>query len=374
MKVIVLSMTVGQGHNSAGKAVASYLIDHGHEVQVIDTYKFLNKLIGEAMDKGYTFMGRSLPKLNEMIYEQAEKVNGRADMKIYFPFAFTDLYKPKMRRFLDEEDPDVIICTHIFCAILMTQLKEANMLKKYLPLYGILTDYTLHPFWEYTAMDYFVVANELLIPSVCRRGIPKEKILPFGIPVRKEFAVTHDQQAMRKKLGLDPDKLVCLLSSGGRGFGAMDKLLLQADQLENIQFVAVCGTNVFLKRKLDRMTFKNDVRVCGFVTNMDEYIDAADYLVAKPGGLSTQEALAKRKTLILTPPLPGVEDMNLMFLVNNSLAVHTNKYMPLNEVIMQLRMNKQKVASMHEACERWGRPYSSKTLGDFIIKNFEESR
>ena len=44
-------------------------------------------------------------------------------------------------------------------AMLVTALKEAGMYDERIKSIGIVTDYSLHPFWEYTAMDYFVAAN-----------------------------------------------------------------------------------------------------------------------------------------------------------------------------------------------------------------------
>jgi len=374
MKVLILSMTVGQGHNSAGNALAQYLEKQGHTYEVLDTYKFLNKLIGEAFDKGYTFMGRSIPKLNELIYESAERVSGKATMKNYFPFAFSDLTKSKMQRYLEEKKPDAIVCTIVFSAILMTQLKEAGALRDHVKLYGIVTDYALHPFWEYTAMDYFVVSNELMVPSVVLRGIPKEKILPIGIPVREHFSSAEPQKKARERLGLQIEPLTLLITSGGRGFGAVGELVAQADKMEGVQVIAVCGTNTMLKRKLESRKYKNTVHIFGYLNNIDEYIDAADMIVTKPGGLSTSEAIAKKKLLILTPPLPGVEDINLVFLTNNSLAVCTNKHLPLNEVLMQLVANRVKMNSILKACQMWGKPESSKMLGDFIEQKFKEEK
>ena len=372
MKVLILSMTVGQGHNSAGKALAQYLEKQGHTCEILDTYKFLNKVIGEAFDKGYTFMGRSFPKLNELIYESAERVSGKATMKNYFPFAFSDLNKFKMQRYLDEKKPDVIICTIVFSAILMTQLKEAGILDNRIKMYGIVTDYALHPFWEYTAMDYFVVANELMVPSVTLRGIPEEKILPVGIPVRECFSDYVPQKEAREKLGLEQGLLTLLITSGGRGFGAVGELVSQADRMDGVQIIAVCGTNTMLKRKLESKKYKNIVHIFGFLNNIDEYIDAADLIVTKPGGLSTSEAIAKHKLLILTPPLPGVEDINLVFLVNNSMAVSTNTHLPLNEVLMHMVVNKVKKNSIQKACKTWGKPESTKVLGEFIEQKFKE--
>jgi processive 1,2-diacylglycerol beta-glucosyltransferase len=334
----------------------------------------LNKLIGEAFDKGYTFMGRSIPKLNELIYESAKRVSGKATMKNYFPFAFSDLTKSKMQRYLEEKKPDAIVCTIVFSAILMTQLKEAGALRDHVKLYGIVTDYALHPFWEYTAMDYFVVSNELMVPSVVLRGIPKEKILPIGIPVREHFSSAEPKKKARERLGLQIEPLTLLITSGGRGFGAVGELVAQADKMEGVQVIAVCGTNTMLKRKLESRKYKNTVHIFGYLNNIDEYIDAADMIVTKPGGLSTSEAIAKKKLLILTPPLPGVEDINLVFLTNNSLAVCTNKHLPLNEVLMQLVANRVKMNSILKACQMWGKPESSKMLGDFIEQKFKEEK
>jgi processive 1,2-diacylglycerol beta-glucosyltransferase len=372
MKVLILSMTVGQGHNSASHALAQYLEKRGHTYEILDTYKFLNKVIGEAFDKGYTFMGRSIPKLNEYIYKEAERISGKAAMKSYFPFAFSDLFKSKMQKYLDEHKPDVIVCSIVFSAILLTQLKEAGTLDPKIKLYGIVTDYALHPFWEYTALDYFVVANELMVPSVELRGIREEKILPIGIPVRECFSSCVLKETARDKLGLDPDLLTLLITSGGRGFGAVGELLAQADKMDGVQIVAVCGTNTLLRRKLESKKYKNVVRICGFVNNIDEYIDAADVIVAKPGGLSTSETIAKKKLLVLTPPLPGVEDINLVFLINNSMALATNKHLPLNEVLMQLVRNEEKMAEILKSCCKWGKPNSSQELGDFIEQKFKE--
>ena len=70
--------------------------------------------------------------------------------------------------------------------------------------------------------------------------------------------------------------------------------------------------------------------------------------------------------------MPGVEDINLIFLTNNSLALSTNKHLPLNEVLMQMVRNEDKIREILKSCKRWGKPYSSKELGDFIEQKFKE--
>ncbi|MEG1657146.1 MAG: glycosyltransferase [Christensenellaceae bacterium] len=366
MKVLILSMTVGQGHNSTSRALRERLEAQGHTCEILDTYKFLNKAVGAAFDKGYTAMGRFLPKLNENIYSSAERANGRLDMKMYFPWAFADLTKSKMQKYIAETKPDVVVCSVVMSAILMTTLKESHMLDEKIKTIGIVTDYSLHPFWEYTIMDYFVAANELMIPEFLRRGISEYKILTTGIPIAHKFSKTMSQEEARELLGLEKDKYTVLVSAGGMGFAGMPPVLQDIDGVQDIQIVAVCGSNARLKVKLDEMKFNNTVYVKGFVDNMDEYLDAADVIVSKPGGLSSSEAIAKCKPMIMTKPMPGVENMNHAFLLNNSLALHANKYQPISNVIMQMNINQLKIDEMKMAHEKWGKKNSAQDLACFI--------
>ncbi len=366
MKVLILSMTVGQGHNSASKAIAGYLEQKGHECDILDTYKFLNRAIGEAFDKGYTLMGRVWPRLNENIYSAAERYNGRSDMKMYFPWLFADLNKQKLKKYVEDYRPDVIICTIVMTAMVVSLLKETDMVHKGIKTVGIVTDYSLHPFWEYTDMDYFVCPNELMIPSMIKRGIPREKILPTGIPIDVKYAKRIPTNKARKKLGLDKGRFTILMSAGGMGFSGMVATAQELDKLDDVQMVAVCGTNARLSARMKELKFRSEIKVLEFVNNMDEYMDACDVFITKPGGLSTSEAIAKKKPLLLTKPMPGVENMNLAFLVNHSLAVHANKYQPETEVIMQLRANDQKLDEMKIAQTRWGKKDSAIALGEFL--------
>lgn len=366
MKVAILSITVGQGHNAASKALAQYMRAQGHEVSILDTYKFLSPFIGFGVDKGYVFMGRFWPKLNETIYQGAEKANGRRDMKSTFPWAFADLTKNKMKTYIEEQDPDVIVAPIVMTGIITTVLRDTELISPRIKTVGIVTDYSLHPYWEYTDMDYFVCANELMIPSMVQRGIPKEKIQPFGIPIDQKFAKSMDPRAAREKNGLDPDKYTVLLSAGGMGFAGLVDAANEIDAVDDIQMVAIAGTNQMLFNKLKGLQFHNPMHVRGFVNNMDEYMDAADIIVTKPGGLSTSEAIAKGKPLLLSDPMPGVEYMNQAFLVNNSLAVLSNQHQPFSEVLRQMRQNPLKIEEMKRAQRQWGKRNSAKALGDFL--------
>lgn len=66
------------------------------------------------------------------------------------------------------------------------------------------------------------------------------------------------------------------------------------------------GNNTDLKDSL-REKFKayKNVRVLDFTTQVSLYMDSADLLYTKPGGLTSTESLVKGIPTIHTPPIPG---------------------------------------------------------------------
>ena len=66
------------------------------------------------------------------------------------------------------------------------------------------------------------------------------------------------------------------------------------DQLsENDTVVVVCGNNRYLVRRLTAIPVKTHSRILGFTDQNSTYMDAADCVVSKAGGISITEAIAK---------------------------------------------------------------------------------
>ena len=82
-----------------------------------------------------------------------------------------------------------MIGTHSFACMIMTDLAEKGVLE--CPTIGIVTDFTIHPFWESTMLDYYVTPDALLNHAMEKKGIPVRKILPIGIPIRESFSVKY---------------------------------------------------------------------------------------------------------------------------------------------------------------------------------------
>ena len=363
MHLLILSVTAGQGHHQTGLAISEYFEERGNQVTRLDCYEYLSPPIKEMIANGYLVSTKYSPKLYGRMYRLAEKTDQKESNSILFQVTNT-IFRNKMEKFLEETNPDVIVCIHVFAALLMTHLFEKG--RRY-PTVGIITDFRMHPYWEATDIDYYVAPNEYMIPALVKKGIPSHKILPFGIPIFEKFSHKITKQEARKKLGFTELQTI-LVMSGSMGFGNVYKMIKNIDSLPlEFQLITVCGNNEKLYGKIEKNKFKHKVYNYAYINYVDELMDAADCIITKPGGLTVSEALSKELPMILSKPIPGQEERNLEFLLNFGCCMRISKTSPVDEVIAQLFMNPKKQELMLESVRLLKKPDACKQLYEHIL-------
>ncbi len=369
MKVLILSVTAGQGHNSTAKAVENYLTSMGAEVAILDVFDYINGLLAKTISEGYNVTTKVASKPYEYIYTRFEGRNKTADDISTFRLTNT-FFASRIKKYIDSFNPDAVVCTHVFPAAMMDILKQKHALQA--KVYGIVTDFTLHPFWEEAVnIDYLVTPNELMNLQCYKKGFKKSQILPIGIPINPKFAQRGDSKsAVRKSLGLDPAKFTILFMSGSMGFGNVAGVVKRLDEVKvDFQIISVCGNNTSAKEKIDSLEMSKTILNYGYVNNVDVLMDASDCIISKPGGLTTSEALAKNLPMIIANPIPGVEVRNTEFLLNNGCAMYVTQNFPIDEIIYQFYYFIEKEANMRKSISLIRRPNSTKDLCEHIFKN-----
>ena len=172
MKAVILTISAGGGHNTAAKAINECFSERSIETVTIDAYKYFNKYLSDVVENGYLFSTKYVPKLYGKFYRMAEKKSD-TDIKMKMGAFGTALVLRKFARFIAAQNADVIIATHIFAGELLTILREKGILDESVKTVGIVTDFTVHPFWEETNLDYYVTASELLNYQMINKGIPE---------------------------------------------------------------------------------------------------------------------------------------------------------------------------------------------------------
>jgi UDP-N-acetylglucosamine:LPS N-acetylglucosamine transferase len=119
---------------------------------------------------------------------------------------------------------------------------------------------------------------------------------------------------------------------------------------------------------------KVDVVGLGFVTNMAEYMVAADILLSKAGPGTISEAAALSLPVMLTSFLPGQEERNIDYVVDGGFGAYCADSDPqiVAEEISEWLTNDEKMMTMSEAAKKFGAPYAARDIvqmiGDSTLK------
>lgn len=172
---------------------------------------------------------------------------------------------------------------HLYPAETVSYMKKKGMP---LPLtIAVMTDYTCIPFWEETCCDYYIVPHPELIDECAKRGIPQEKMIPFGIPVSRKFRELEDQEKAKEELGFSPEKKLHLLIGGSMGAGNLEKLAREVRKRngEESELAVICGNNEKIREQLEK-------RFAEVETGLRHRLHRSDAALYGSGGYRLYEA------------------------------------------------------------------------------------
>lgn len=321
MDALILSCSTGGGHNAAGAAIKEELEARGHHVTMMDPYELVSHKLATEIGNVYVKMVQRTPKMFGFVYSIASLVR---KMPGKSPVYYANIaVAKKLRDYFEQHHVDVIVMPHLYPAELTTYLKRTG---DKLPLtVFVATDYTCIPFTEETDCDYYVIPGEEHIAEFIKRGIPEEKILPFGIPVSASFDAHTDQRQAKRELGLEENCRYILLTGGSIGAGHIDqtiRILLKQFQENGLdrKLIVICGNNERLYRKLSRL-HNDQLLLLRKTKQMALYMRACDLFISKPGGLSSTEAAVVQVPYIHITPIPGCETKNMRYFSKKGMSM-----------------------------------------------------
>ena len=366
MRALILSLSTGGGHNSVCKALAKYINEkgEGYDALVVDAYEYIEPALSKVVSKGYLMSTKYVPNTYSKFYRYFE-THDASGKKFTLRHGVNKIMSIPFSNCVKEYKPDVIICSHVLTVELLENMNQEIL--EGVKIVGIVTDFTVHPLWEDSYIDYYVTASELLNLQMAKKRLPLDRILPFGIPIDEKFSVKIPESEAKKQLGI-PDKPTILIRSGSMGFGNVVEHIAALDTLNmDFQMLIVCGNNKRMKKRVENLFTEKKKFVYGFVDNVDVLMDASECIITKPGGLTVSEALAKKMPLILINPIPGQEDRNLEFLMNNGLAQYVTETYPIDEAVYQLLTNSWRKSHIREDIEKMSKPNATRDLCEFLF-------
>ncbi len=327
-KILIVSLSAGAGHVRAATALRHTAQKYFSEftVEYIDMADYISTPLRKTITDTYDFLVKKMPGVWGYIYQRAN-----SKKNLHRLYTLTDpirnLSVKKFFQYIEESKPDLIITTHSFPAQVIRRSHESY---SGIPLGVVITDYALHKFWLIDRVDWYFascarVKNELLL-----QGVQSEHVFQTGIPVDPVFFENKNVLELKRKYQISPEDKVLLLLSGGQGMVRLDKIVIDLQkkwqQKTRLTVITIAGSNEKLQKSLDKLKKHNknlqvDIRVVGWTESIDEYMRVADLVVTKSGGLTTTECLTLKKFMVITRPVPGQEEENAQFILEQKMGV-----------------------------------------------------
>ena len=389
MRVLIATVTAGGGHVAAAAALeeAWCALRPEDTVERLDLVKYFSPLHKRAYADGYVQIVEHAPELWGLMFSKTDNLRIARQLS-KLRRAFPSNSRKKFAKHLKQFKPDAVLCTHYASLETLGLLRQKSVAavsdrRASSPSsaaalaerrYGtpfvvcVVTDFEAHALWMDACVDLYCVAAEETKARLVARGASPEDVVATGIPIAPKFSVKPDARAVRKTLGLRDDQPVLLVLSGGFGMGPVAEVLAELDKVPQLlQTVVVTGRNEDLRRKLAAQTRKHPTHVLGYAANMHELMAVADLILTKPGGLTSSEALALGKPLLILNPIPGQEAANSDFLRERGAAAKANRVEDLPFRIEQL-LGSKKLAEMAKAAKALGRPQSAQAVCREVLK------
>jgi processive 1,2-diacylglycerol beta-glucosyltransferase len=296
-RALILSGSVGKGHDSVAEAALASLATRGVDGEVLDCMR----LLGGPGSRAGTALFRwllSVPSLYDGFHFSHLRTGTRLPSAL--ERAASRRLVPALRGRLAAGGFDCAL------GVFPTGVTAAARLKAEgadMAVVAVCTDACAHRMWVHQGVDLYVVCSALAANTV-RRYDPAARIAVVPPPVRPEFFHALDRQSARVALGIPAAERCVLLMSGGWGLGPLAETAASLAGA-GYQVLAVAGMNRRQQRRLEEAAARDRrVHPFGFTDRVPDLMSAADVVVTTPGQ-TCHEARVVGRWLVMLDIVPG---------------------------------------------------------------------
>ena len=323
-KVLLAYASVGAGHEQAARALGEVFEQWGCETRYVDFLDEVPAAMRFVMCDAYLELIKTLPLAYDLAFQHTVNQDLREAERT--STLLSNVGYGKLRGLALMEAPDAIVSTNLWPTLALSKVKQHRM--QGTPLINCFTDYVLQTLYMAKGVNWHVSANEQITASfqASHRRV-RQPIYSFGIPVRPAFAVHRSRQEARAMLDIPQNAHLAIVIGGGLGLG---NILEACDTLtsrpfgEPVTVVALCGNNADVLSQIGSLAVARSathtITAVGWTDQIPTYMQAADLIVSKAGGVTLAEAAAVGVPLVIFQPLPGQETMNVRFLTQHEAA------------------------------------------------------
>lgn len=363
-RVLMLSVSAGNGHVRAAEALVAHAradfpalsVRHQDVLQLVP--RWFSKIYRDV----YMALAHRLPDAWGWLY-RATDAAGPASLSVRARKAIQTHCASRLLDEIRRYQPDMIICTHFLPAEMLTDVRLRQQVT--CPIWVQVTDFDLHPIWVHPGVSGYFVANDELAYRLYAQGVPSSRVVVSGIPLMPGFSMPPDRGSASQQLGLDPSKTTVLMMNGGAGAGLQLSLVQSLlKQHPDLQLIVLTGRNTALRDSLQSIEafYPTRLRALGFVDDVYRLMACADLAITKPGGLSTSECLAMGLPMLLVNPIPGQEERNAAWLIQEGAALRADDPATLAYRLQRLLSDQPKLKAMRTCARTLAKPFAAREI------------
>lgn len=391
--ILFLIADTGAGHRSAANAIrnaisiiaqreqerwlASQQGSEGPQPSLLPPPRYRVEIV-DAFEEYSRFPLREAMKLygpairyNPRLYGQVFHLSNQAQTILTMQSVANPLIHNGLLHLIRSVQPEVIVSVHpLLNHATLDALKE---LDTRIPFITVVTDLiSVHYAWFSPGADAYIVPTEEAKQLYLERKLDPGRVHMLGMPIDPKFTLpVESKEELQRKLGLTPGLPVVLLVGGGEGSGGLRSSAQAISQARlPVQLLIVTGRNKRLYMHLQRVrsSLRIPTKIYGFVQNMPEMMHASDVIITKAGPGTICEALACGLPVILSAFVPGQEEGNVKFVVENGVGTLVHDSLELVNMLRRLiKPGSQIMQQQLENAKRVARPNASFDIASCIL-------
>ena len=120
MRLLILSCSTGDGHNSAARAVAEEAVRRGITYEIADPVRFQGPRAQRLVTSCYNGMIRRTPKMFGAVYKLGALYDAAGwRSPVYWA---NSLYTDKLQKYITDNGVDAVVSTHLYGMEAMTAI------------------------------------------------------------------------------------------------------------------------------------------------------------------------------------------------------------------------------------------------------------
>lgn len=293
VRVLIVSTSMGAGHDRVAGELARRLAEAGHDSLVVDHLDLLALRLGPLMRWYYRMQLRYAPWSYETTFRLLPRLHG------LFCLLNGVLAGPRLQRTVTRFDPHVIVSNNPHASLTLGWLRQHDKLA--VPAVTYVTDLGVHALWVHPAVDHHLVVHVVAAAdAVAFAQTSTVTVCQPLIPARSSHAAVAPVDP--STLDVPTGKGVALITCGSWGVGQVEATVSAMARSTALFPVVACGQDQAL---LARLLRRDDCAAVGWVDDLAPLMASARVVIENAGGSSALESIAAGIPLITFRPIPG---------------------------------------------------------------------